>query len=75
MPSMMANVRGSLRLKTDPLPASEVISTLPRSFSMFLRTTSMPTPRPEMSDTTATVEKPAWKIMSQTWLSDSSAGS
>jgi len=35
---------------------------VPRSASMALRTTSMPTPRPERSETLSAVEKPAAKI-------------
>ncbi len=36
--------------------------TVPSRFSIFRRTTSMPTPRPDTFDTTSAVEKPAMKI-------------
>ena len=42
--------------------ASVWISMRPRSASMLRRTTSMPTPRPEISVTLSAVEKPGWKI-------------
>lgn len=45
-----------------PTPALLLISTLPRSLSMFLLTTSMPTPRPDMLETCSAVEKPGSKI-------------
>ena len=51
-------------VKVVPWPATVSMSTLPRSFSMLRRTTSMPTPRPETSLTTSAVEKPAAKINS-----------
>ena len=46
---MIASVSGRLILNFVPLPGVEEISTRPRSRSMFRRTTSRPTPRPEIS--------------------------
>ena len=43
----------------------ELISILPRIFSMLRRTTSIPTPRPERSVTFSAVEKPAAKMRSK----------
>ena len=58
----MASVSGSLIENVVPLPGSVWISMRPRSASMFRRTTSMPTPRPEISVIFSAVEKPGWKI-------------
>ncbi|MNJ66853.1 hypothetical protein D3C77_629700 [compost metagenome] len=44
----------------------------PRNWSMALRTTSMPTPRPDRLDTCSAVEKPASKI--SRWMSCSLIG-
>ena len=49
-----------------PRPRVETTSTVPPSDSMVARTASMPTPRPEISDTDAAVESPAWKISAAT---------
>ena len=43
------------------LARTDWISTLPRSFSMLRRTTSIPTPRPERSVTFSAVENPGAK--------------
>ena len=59
---MIASVSGrriSMRL---PRPGSLDSATEPRSDSMFLRTTSMPTPRPLRFVTFSAVEKPGSKI-------------
>ena len=45
-------------------PGVESISILPRSFPMFCFTTSMPTPRPDMSVIFSAVENPAAKMSS-----------
>ena len=55
---MMVSVRGSLMRKVVPRPGSETISTLPPRRSIFVFTTSMPTPRPEMSLTCSFVDRP-----------------
>ncbi len=57
----MARVRGSRSRVLVPRPTSLSMSMLPPRFSMFVRTTSMPTPRPEMSLTFSAVEKPGAK--------------
>ena len=51
MAGMMATVRGSWTVNVVPLPSSVLTSIVPLSFSMLVRTTSMPTPRPERSET------------------------
>lgn len=73
MPSSTASVRGRLSEKLDPLPSSDWMPMRPPSAWMFLRTTSMPTPRPEMLETTAAVEKPGAKIRLSISSSDSCA--
>ncbi len=62
--SMMARVRGSVRVNLLPLPTSVEMFTFPFKFLMLLRTTSMPTPRPEMSVTFSAEENPGAKIRS-----------
>ena len=57
----MARVRGSTTLKVEPFPTSVTTFTSPESFSIFVFTTSIPTPRPEISETSAFVENPGWK--------------
>lgn len=59
---MIASVRGILIRVVVPLPNSLDTSMTPPIFSMFVFTTSMPTPRPETLVTAAAVEKPALKI-------------
>ncbi len=54
----MASVRGSRSSTVVPTPTWVSSSTWPPSFSVLERTTSMPTPRPEMSETVSAVEKP-----------------
>src|SRR5437764_7224266 len=48
--------------KLVPLPEFDLTSTAPPICSILLRTTSMPTPRPEMLVTAAAVEKPGAKM-------------
>ena len=62
MPSSTASVSGRLSVKVEPLPGFEVIEMRPPSAWIERRTTSMPTPRPEMSETVSAVEKPGRKI-------------
>ena len=58
----MASVSGILIEKVEPLPATDFRSTDPPISSMLLRTTSMPTPRPDTFVTFSAVEKPAAKM-------------
>ena len=58
----MARVSGILMVNFEPSPATDLSSILPPIFSMLLRTTSMPTPRPETLVTFSAVEKPALKM-------------
>ena len=46
---MMASVNGNVRRNVVPLPGALMICTEPFSRASVLRTTSMPTPRPEIS--------------------------
>ena len=59
---MIASVSGSVIWIVVPWPGVDSTSTVPPSFSMFVRTTSMPTPRPLTSVIFSAVEKPGWKI-------------
>jgi hypothetical protein len=69
---MMASVSGSDSETRVPWPGVLVTSTQPPRCSMLLRTTSMPTPRPETSVTTLAVEKPGMKMTAgsrrRSWL-------
>ena len=49
-------------VKLEPSPGTDFTSTVPPIWSMLLRTTSMPTPRPDTLVTAAAVEKPAAKM-------------
>ena len=60
--SIIANVKGILRPKVLPCPSTLFISTCPFTFSMFLFTTSIPTPRPDTEVTFSAVENPGSKI-------------
>jgi len=66
---MMASVSGRTSLNFVPEPSVEVMRTRPRMASMFRFTTSIPTPRPEISVTLAAVEKPGAKM--RPWISAS----
>ncbi len=70
----MARVSGILRVNLEPLPSIELMSTEPRSFSMFFLTTSIPTPLPDISVTVCAVEKPGSKISAKTSLFDKESG-
>ena len=61
MPSTTARVRGSEIENVVPRPGVEAIEILPPSAVMALRTTSIPTPRPDRLDTLSLVEKPGRK--------------
>ncbi len=63
---MMARVSGMVTRMTVPWPSVDVRSTLPPIFSMLVRTTSMPTPRPDTLVTASAVEKPGRKTRSRT---------
>ena len=63
IPSSTASVSGRLIVKVEPRPSRELIEIRPPSDWIDRRTTSIPTPRPEMSDTVAAVEKPGMKMM------------
>ncbi len=59
---MMASVSGILMVKLKPRPCTECTSMLPPIWSMLLRTTSMPTPRPDTLVIFWAVEKPGVKM-------------
>ena len=59
---MIARVSGIFTLNVVPRPTMVCTSTEPPIASMFVLTTSMPTPRPEMLLTCSAVEKPGWKM-------------
>ena len=61
----MASVSGILMVKVVPAPGTDFSSTVPPICSILVRTTSMPTPRPEMLVTFAAVEKPGAKMKLQ----------
>ena len=73
MPSSTARVSGRLIVKVDPRPGATMIVMRPPSAWIERLTTSMPTPRPEMSETTEAVEKPGRKIRLSISSSDSLA--
>ena len=58
----MARVSGILIRKVVPRPATDDSSMVPPMRSILVRTTSMPTPRPETLVTFSAVEKPARKM-------------
>ena len=58
----IASVSGKRMVKHAPVPADDATLTSPPAASMLARTTSSPTPRPEMDVTDAAVEKPGSKI-------------
>ena len=58
----MAKVRGIFMRTVEPCPGLDCRSTVPPIFSMFVFTTSSPTPRPETLVTFSAVEKPARKM-------------
>ena len=71
----MASVIGSLIEKTDPRPGAEETVIVPFMRSMFVSTTSRPTPRPERSVIMPFVEKPGRKTRPSTCWSVISASS
>ena len=59
---MMVRVSGTRRVMRVPSPSLLSTSTMPPIRSMFERTTSIPTPRPEIEVTSLAVDRPASKI-------------
>ena len=53
----------------EPSPATDLTSMVPPIWSILVRTTSMPTPRPETLVTCAAVEKPGAKMNLWIWAS------
>ena len=70
---MIARVSGIRTRTVVPVPGTLPISTAPPIASMFVRTTSMPTPRPDTSVTVAAVENPGSKMYWRTRSSGRSA--
>ena len=58
----IASVSGILMVKLEPSPGTDLTSMVPPIWSMLVRTTSMPTPRPDTLVTLAAVEKPGAKM-------------
>ena len=58
----IASVSGILMTKVEPWPSVDFTSIVPPIWSMLVRTTSMPTPRPETLVTVVAVEKPGAKM-------------
>ena len=58
----IASVSGILMVKVVPCAGTDFTSMVPPIWSMLLRTTSMPTPRPETLVTLSAVEKPGAKM-------------
>jgi hypothetical protein len=54
----MARVRGILRMNSVPRPVSLFTSMIPLKSEMTFLTTSSPTPRPEVSETSSAVLNP-----------------
>ena len=65
----MASVSGILMVTVEPSPATDLMSMVPPIWSILVRTTSMPTPRPETEVTAAAVEKPGAKMNLWIWAS------
>jgi hypothetical protein len=59
---MMVRVSGTRMTRRTPCPQRESMSTTPPIRSILARTTSMPTPRPEMAVTWPAVESPGEKM-------------
>ena len=73
MHRVMVSVNGRRIVKRVPRPASVSTSIVPLSAAIRVRTMSMPTPRPEMSDTRAAVLNPGWKMSSTSSRSPSAS--
>ena len=65
----IARVSGILIRNLVPLPSTDDSSIVPPIFSMLVRTTSIPTPRPDTDVTLAAVENPGLKMCCMTCLS------
>jgi hypothetical protein len=59
----------------EPSPDTDLTSMVPPIWSILVRTTSMPTPRPETEVTAAAVEKPGAKMNLWIWASVSFSSS
>ncbi len=70
---MIASVSGRWMTSVVPSPIAVSTSIWPPRFWMFVRTTSMPTPRPEKSEISSTVDRPGWKISRIASFSESPA--
>ena len=71
----IASVSGILIVKQEPWPCVLARSMVPPMRSILLRTTSMPTPRPEIAVTASAVEKPARNMKLRTCASVIAASS
>ena len=67
---MTASVNGKRMEMVVPRPALFSTWIFPRTLSMLRRTTSMPTPRPDVAVTVSAVEKPGVKMTSRSSASD-----
>jgi len=67
----MARVRGKVRRKVVPCPASLSTTTDPPSCLTLVCTTSRPTPRPDTPVTRSTVDRPGRKMSEMAWSSSS----
>ncbi len=65
----MASVSGILMVTLEPSPATDLMSMVPPIWSILVRTTSMPTPRPDTEVICAAVEKPGAKMNLWIWAS------
>lgn len=72
---MIASVSGTCTRTVVPMPGTLWMSIVPPIASMLVRTTSMPTPRPETLVTWAAVENPGSKMNCRTRSGDSAAAS
>src|SRR6266567_1108312 len=70
---MMARVIGRVMVTRQPTPGWLSISTMPETAAMLFLTTSIPTPRPEMSLTLSLVEKPGRKSRSRASRSETAS--
>ena len=68
-PRRSPSVSGILMVTEEPSPATDLMSMVPPIWSILVRTTSMPTPRPETEVTAAAVEKPGAKMNLWIWAS------
>ena len=67
---MIVSVSGTRRVMRVPSPGRLSTSTMPPIRSTFERTTSIPTPRPEMDVTSLAVERPGLEDQSELFAVD-----